>query len=210
VTGAERQQQFVDEEWEQAAEVSPTRFIKQYDEFGRSIYIPAEELGAARRRSPRRKPSPKRSPPSARSLSPGADRAFDKSGAPTRTEVAARQLGVTAVISPAMQDIAKRRCENCMDVELVPSASVTTRGEADVWRQCLSWAVTKTKCRLVALCEGQVVGCCYYTLDKKASLAALAVLPVARGQRLGRLLIATSVAHSRRPHSNLRRCSPQD
>ena len=135
-----------------------------------------------------------------RSLIPEQDRSFmDKCVVATRNEVAARKLGVTPLISPAMQDIANR-----CDIELLPSTSVTTAGEADLWRQCLSWGVTKTKCRLVAVGDGEVVGECYYTLEKRASLAALAVLPHARGQRLGRLLIASAVAHSARSHTRTR------
>ena len=100
-----------------------------------------------------------------RSLIPEQDRSFmDKCVVATRNEVAARKLGVTPLISPAMQDIANR-----CDIELLPSTSVTTAGEADLWRQCLSWGVTKTKCRLVAVGDGEVVGACYYTLEKRAS-----------------------------------------
>lgn len=109
-----------------------------------------------------------------------------------RAEHASRQLGLSPVISAAAQS-----CAGQLGVKLVPSTSETAQGEAALWRECISWAVTKTKCRLVAVIpDGRVIAACYYTLaEPKASLSALAVMPSARGRRLGKMLIASSVAH---------------
>jgi ribosomal protein S18 acetylase RimI-like enzyme len=99
-----------------------------------------------------------------------------------------------AVVSAAASAAAAER-----SVTLQPSSGATTKGEAALWRACVSWGVNPMPCRLVAVAtDGSVVGAAYYSLARpRAFLSALAVMPSARGQRLGKLLIAASVAHMR-------------
>ena len=84
-------------------------------------------------------------------------------------------------------------------VKLQPSSSATAKGELALWKACVSWGVNPMPCRLVATgADGSVIGASYYNLSQpRAFLSALAVMPAARGKRLGKLLIASSVAHMR-------------
>ena len=83
-------------------------------------------------------------------------------------------------------------------IRLEASSPATERGEILLWKRCVTWSVNPMPCRLVAVDKksGTVIGASYYNLKKpRAFLSALAVAPEYRGRRIGKLLIAVSVAH---------------
>lgn len=68
----------------------------------------------------------------------------------------------------------------------------------------MTWGVNPMPQKMVAVTDaGEVIGASYYNLEKPtAFLSALAVAPEYRGRRIGKLLIAVSVAHMLRAGCN--------
>lgn len=87
-------------------------------------------------------------------------------------------------------------------LQLLPSCSSTADGEAELFRECVSWNVDlETPHRIVAIDpgSGSIAGASYYDVEQPvALLSALAVAPKWRNWRLGKLLIVATLGHMQR------------